>query len=793
MKILSLLILLNTILLNAQSGVIKGRIVDAQSEVALSGVSVELLDQDPPKGVITDQDGFYIIEDVPLGRQTIRVKYLGYETKTYPNIKVTAGKEAIVNVKLQESFQQLDEVIITSETRKDEPINQLATVSARQFSMEEVQRFSGGRSDIGRLAANFAGVSVPDDSRNDIIVRGNSPTSVLYRLEGIPIPDPNHFSSIGTTGGAVSAVNPNLLKNSDFITSAFPSEYGNATGAVFDLGFREGNKDNYEYTAQLGSFSGLEALAEGPLGQKDGSFLISGRYSLVGLLGLGGGTTQAVPDYSDISMNLDFGKSKYGDISMFGIYGTSNIEFIGDEISEDDLFAAKDEDLFVNSSFGVLGLKHRFNISNSTYIKNIVSFSFSGDEATTNRYFNVDQPNEDEILYSESDNFQNRFSFSTLINSKINRNTTVRAGLLFEQFNVQSLLRDRERQSDNNNDGYPDLFTFRDIDENLNIIQPHVHAKYRILENLTINGGIHSQYSSLNEQIVIEPRMGIDYELNDQHSFNFGFGVHHQPVPLPILFLNEEINGELVATNKDLDFVRSDHYVLGYDLNIDTRWRAKLEVYYQDISNAGVDPFPSSYSTLTEGSDFTFDNNSVSLVSEGTGYNQGIELTVEKFYSNGYYGLFTASIYESKYKGSDDIERNSPFNNGYIFNFLAGKEFKTGKNDQDVFFIDSRVSFAGGRYYTPIDLAASQDAGFEIRNQDEAYSKKFDDYFRWDFKLGYRLNNEKKNQSHEFYVDFLNLTDNENVFTRRYNRLNNEVNQINQLGFFPDFGYRFQF
>jgi len=285
----------------------------------------------------------------------------------------------------------------------------------------------------------------------------------------------------------------------------------------------------------------------------------------------------------------------------------------------------------------------------------------------------------------------------------------------------------------------------------------------------------------------------LSYKINAKHRINLGYGLHHQPVAFPILFLNEVVNGQIQQTNRDLDFVRSNHYVLGYDTKFGDDWRAKVEVYYQDISNAAVEAFPSSYSSLTEGADFEFDNNRVSLVNEGTGFNQGIELTVEKFFSKGYYGLLTASFFESKYEGSDNVERNSPFNNGYVVNFLAGREFAIGKEKNNVLFFDTRLTVSGGRYFTPINLEASIQSGFEVLREDLAFSEQYDDYFRWDLKFGIKLNSKTKKRSHQFYLDFQNVTDNENVFVRRFNRLTNEINQVNQIGFFPDFGYKFQF
>jgi len=778
---------------HAQTGVIRGVVIDKQSEFPLEGAAVELLDAPVPTGVISDRDGRFVLDEVPLGRQSIRISYMGYETSTIPELNVTAGKDVSVTVALTESLNQLNAVVVTAETDKDSPNNKLATVSARQFGLEEVTRFSGGRSDVGRLAANFAGVSAPDDSRNDIVVRGNSPTGLLWRLEGIPIPSPNHFSTLGTTGGPVSALNPNLLKNSDFITSAFPAEYGNALGGVFDLGFRRGNTDEYEFTLQTGVFTGVEAMAEGPIGDRNGSFLAAGRYSLVGLLGAGAGGTSAVPNYSDVAFNIHFGDFQAGSLSLFGILGTSNIEFLGDEIDQDDLFAAEDENFFVDSRFGVLGLKHRIGLGSSTYLRTIAAYSYSGNEVLADRFIDKDTPEERMLKYTEGDDAEVRISFSTLLNSKISRRITLRSGILIEQTQLQAFLADRNEQPDLDGDGDPDLNTIRDIDEGLPVLQGFLQGQYRIVKNLTLNAGINGIYQGINEEFAWEPRAGIKWDLGDRHSLSAGFGIHHQSVPLPILFLIEEVNGTAVQTNRDLDMVQSTHYVLGYDWKIATDWRLKLEGYYQDIEGAGVEPFPSSYSTLTEGADFGFQNDRVSLVNGGTGQNRGVELTLEKFFSNGFYALLTGSFFESTYAGSDGIERNTPFNNQRVVNLLLGREFPLGRDGRNVIFVDTRISSAGGRFFTPIDLEASQQAGFEIRREELAFSEQIEDYFRWDLKFGIRLNSKTKKVSHQLYFDLQNVTANENVFVRRYNRLTNEVNEVNQIGFFPDFGYRFQF
>ena len=369
-NLLLLLLAMLPIFTFAQSSTLRGIVLDQQSETPLIGVTVKTIDTDPVLGATTDVNGIFIIKNAPVGRLAIAVTYPGYETQTVPNILVTSGKEVQLNLRLQESFTTMNEVVITAKTDKDRPNNELATISARQFNKEEVSRYSGGRNDVAKLVANFAGVAANNDSRNDIIIRGNSPTGVLWRMEGIPIPSPNHFSTLGTTGGPVSALNPNLIGNSDFLTGAFPAEYGNALAGVFDINLRTGNQDRYEFTAQVGAFTGFEAMVEGPLNRKKGgSFVAAYRHSFVEVAhaaGLNIGTT-ALPLYKDLAFNADLGKSKIGRFSVFGIAAHSNIDFIGLELDSTDLWAERDQNAYSISRFGVLGLKHNILLNDQVF------------------------------------------------------------------------------------------------------------------------------------------------------------------------------------------------------------------------------------------------------------------------------------------------------------------------------------------------------------------------------------------------------------------------------------------
>ena len=768
---------------------IKGQILDKQSEMSIIGATVIIKGSDPLIGTTTDLDGYFTIEDVAIGRYDLHISFIGYEGTTIPNVEVKSGKEVFLNVALQESVESLDEVVITAKTEKDRAQNEMATVSARTFSVEEVNRYSGGRSDIARLAANFAGVSSADDARNDIVIRGNSPTGVLWRLEGVPIPNPNHFSTLGTTGGPVSAMNPNLIKNSDFLTSAFPAEYGNALAGVFDLSFRNGNKDKNEYMFQLGAVSGFEGMVEGPLNKKsNGSYVVAGRYSFVGLagnLGLPIGTN-ATPNYQDVSYNIDLGKTSLGKISFFGILTNSDIDFLRDEVDEDDLFAADDEDSFAESNLGVFGIKQNILLDQKTYLRNIVSFSTSANQFYADRYTSVDSLDESKRRYFENDNTINTYTLSSFINRKFNAKFNARSGFIIEYSDYDVLSRTREFT--------PDWIESYSFDDQAILFQAYYQSQYRFSNRWSLNTGIHTQVLDLNDNWTFEPRLALNYDLNKANRLTLGYGIHAQVAPLPILLLKEEVSeGVYEETNVNLEPSRSQHFVLGYDLRLAADWRIKTELYYQYLDNVPVDPVPSSFSLLNQGEDFAFPDDKFGLVNEGTGTNYGFEFTLEKFFSDGFYGLFTTSLYESKFKGSDGIERNSAFNNNYVINLLAGREFDLGSSGKYKFTMDTKFTTAGGRYYTPIDLEASQLAGEQVLDEENAYTERYDPYIRWDLKFGMKINSQKKQVTHHFFFDIQNVTNNENIFVNRYNRLTNEINEVNQIGFFPDFMYRIQF
>ena len=758
---------------------IRGTINDKLTLANLPGALVQIVNDSANVGTAADTNGKYVLSNIAPGRYEIKITYQGYKEIDIPNVVVTSGKETILDISMEEAFKRMKEVVVKSHGKAG-TLNKLATVSARTFSMEEVNRYAGGRSDPARLAANFAGVSAPDDSRNDIVIRGNSPVGVLWRIDGMDVTNPNHFATVGTTGGAVSALNTNMLKSSDFFTSAFPAEYGNAIAGIFDLGFRSGNTEKREHTVQMGLITGLEAMTEGPIVKSNSSsYLASYRQSVAALapvLGIDIGTP-STPSYRDLSFKINSGNTKFGTFSLFGILATSSISITGGKSAS--LYSPPDNTELL-SKIGIVGLKHVKIINKNSYISTSIGINYAQNiqnqsSADTSK---VTRSTEEEKVTKTA------YEMQIAYNLKINSRLFLKVGIQDEVLNPDLYYRTRRNM--------PDWQTIWDNNSTTNLAQSFAHLKYNITEKFTANVGMHAQKLFLNtNSFSVEPRLGLKYDLNSKSSLSAGLGLHAQMQPLNIYF--NQMRNSTSNTNQELGFTKSQHFVLGYDLHPRKDWRIKTEVYYQYLYDVPVDSISSSYSMLNTGASFKPDL-SANLRNKGTGTNYGAELTIEKFFSNQYYGLLTASVYESKYKGSDGIEHNTTFNGKYVFNILAGKEFRVGAGKRIKFTTDLKYTNAGGRYFTPIDLAASQMMGNTVLKSDTyAYTSRYDNYFRLDFKVGFTLNSKSRKLSQTFSLDIQNVTNHQNVFSQTYDNGSKSINTTYQLGLFPNFIYKLQF
>lgn len=773
---------------------IRGKVVDETTKTPLIGVNVTVLATgETMLGSATDIDGNYRIENVPVGRQTLKITYIGYEEQIIPNVLVTAGKEVILNLSLTESISQLSEVVVVANSKDDKTAtnNDLALVSARSFNVDDTKRYAGALGDPSRMAANFAGVIGGDDSRNDIVVRGNSPTGMLWQLEGLNIPNPNHFGSLNSTGGPVSMLNNNNLDKSDFMTSAFPAQYGNAVAGVFDIRLREGNNQKHEFVTQVG-FNGFEVGAEGPLSKNNkGSYIVNYRYSTLGVfnaLGIEFGTGSNVPLYQDLNFKLTLPSKNGGRWSIFGLAGKSSIDLLGSEADLEggsgDLYGNENEDLFPRYQTGIAGISYEKSLSSKTHLKVTMGIS-SAEESFRGDSLVRDVNNEVTARYArgESEFTTTKYSTLAIFRTKLSAKNTLTYGGYMDILNFD--LYNRDIYANTGSDSV--RINVQDV---TSLYQGFVTWRHRFNPKVSFNAGVHAQYYALNEQAVVEPRLGLQYLINGKQSISLGYGIHNQIQSPYTSYVQTKISdNNYILTNTDLKFTTSQHSVLTYDWNITDNLRLKAEGYYQSLSNVPVEQRTTPFSAINTGSSF-IPVDQDSLVNSGTGTNYGVEVTLERFFNQGYYFLITSSIFDSKYKGSDGVERNTAYNTQYVVNGLFGKEFKLGSK-QKYLSLNLKVTTIGGKYLTPIDVEASQKYGTTIFQDDKAFSEKQDAYFRTDFRIAYRK--EYKKSTLEFALDLQNVTNHQNIFAQSYNPRTNTIVTQYQQGFFPVPFVRFTF
>ncbi|HQW22042.1 MAG TPA: TonB-dependent receptor [Bacteroidia bacterium] len=763
---------------------LRGVIRDKQSHSPIPGVTVMLLDSTKSIGTLTDVDGQFFIKALPIGRVSIKAILMGYSPVVIRNLILDAGKELVINFDMEEQVSNLKEVVISAGYDKRVALNEMSTVSARSFSVEETNRYAGSLSDPSRMAMNFAGVSVASDSRNDVVIRGNSPTGLLWRMDGVNIPNPNHFGTLGTTGGPVSMLNNNLLDNSDFMTGAFPAEYGNALSGAFDLKMRHGNNEKAEFVGQIG-FNGFELGAEGPIGKKKkASYLANYRYSTLGLLneiGIRFGYS-SIPQYQDLSFKIDVPTGiKSGRFTLFGIGGKSYIELLDKDKKEGDFTVSGfAQDTYYRSNMGVVGLSHKLFFNENTSQTIYVAASGTQNIVSVDSLYNN---KENKIQRYGNNSSEEKYSFSYNINKKFNSKNTISVGF------ISDIIHFNYADSVLNNSSYYRVLT--DFSGTSALIQGYGSWQHRFSDKVTLNSGLHYQQFLFNNSYAIEPRIGLKWNFLPNQFLSVAAGMHSQIQTMRLYFYETELpDHTYIQTNKNMDMTQSNHYVIAYDNQLSENWRIKVEGYYQDINNVPVETAPSTYSTLNIGADYVSPNED-SLVNNGTGKNIGVEFTLEKFFSKNYYLLLTTSLFDSKYSGSDGVERNTAFNGNYTINLLSGVEFNLDSRKRKVLTLNGKYTLAGGKRYIPIDLEASIVSNETEYNYENAYENKYSDYSRLDVKFGFKLNGKKVTQ--EWTLDIQNILDSKNVFQQVYNPTTQSIQTEYQLGFFPMVTYRILF
>ena len=733
-----------------KSQTVRGRAIDRDSEEPLVGATIVAVFGEKQSYGICDTLGYYSFK-VPVGRCDISVSYIGYKPQAIKNLMMYSGKETVLDFLLEQNAMELGTITIVAKTKKAGSINDIVTTSTRILSTEEANRYAGTWSDPARMASNLAGVASANDSRNDIVIRGNSPMGVQWRLDGFVIANPNHFGSMGGSGGNVGMINNNQLRNSDFYSGAFPAEYGDLTSGLFDLRLRNGNSQKREHMVALG-FNGVELGTEGGFSKNShASYLINARYSFLETLEMIGldiaGTKGGVPKYWDISAKLNL-PMKRSNLSFIFLPGQSKIHFKDDmedksEWSQGDL----GEEVHMRNQQYFAGANYTYRFNDNSRIENRLSYQrFHSKMNRDARAF----MNASKERYDTSDFGEDRIAYTGKYVNKINARNTLNTGINTDLF-ITSLEKTKYisgnpvKINDNKN-------------ERTVLFGGFAQWQHKFNNNISILPGVHGQLYTLNNNLSIEPRLGLQWKVSETLTFGAATGMYSQSQPRMVYFYKEND----IFVNKKLKMTHSWQSAVSGEYMITPSIRFKTEVYYQYLYKVPVIPSIPEQSILNLGDDYTNHWDEV-FVNKGTGYNYGAEFTLEKFFDKNFYFLITASLYDSRYKGYDGIERKTKFNGNFALNILGGYEFKVSKRTS--MSLNAKVAWMGNKRYTP---AHSVDNNLDfIYDYTKINTLKMIDYFRID--LNANLKTDFKQISVEYFFEIDNLTNHENVWTQYYN------------------------
>jgi len=776
LKFALILLLLVSFRLFAQqpTQTIRGTVIDNASNAPLAFVTIML--QNTNYGTTTDSLGNFTLKNITVGRCNIKVSMVGYEPFVATEIQVSSGKEVFLNISLKENVNSLSEVIVKPKVNKQQPLNALATVSAKMLSVEEAKRYAGGFDDPARLVSSFAGIA-SNISNNAIVVRGNNPQSLQWKMEGVEIPNPNHFADVSGAfgGGGLTALSSQMLANSDFFSGAMPAEYNNALSGVFDIFMRNGNNRKAEHTFQIGLL-GIDFSSEGPF-KKGGraSYLFNYRYSTLSLLEPlmpenAGGTT-----YQDLSFKLNFPTWKAG---TFSIWGIGLLDGSGAEAKTDITkweYETDKETEDVEQYMGAMGVSHKILLSNNQFVKSTAAVTVNGLNLSTERL------NDNSMLLPKNkiNNRNYNFVFATAINTKFssrhtNKTGIVATGLMYDMLFKNSLPIGTPLQTLVSKNGFSTL------------LSGYSNSTFNFSEKLTMNVGVNGQLFTLNKHYTVEPRIGIKYQFASTQALSLAYGLHSRLERLNYYFVKSSLYGN-EPINKNLDFSKSHHLVLGYDISFSELTHLKIETYYQRLYNVPV-MANSSFSMINQQNDWFFDGE---LKNAGAGENYGVDLTFEKYLSQGYYYMITTSVFNSHYKGGDCVWRDTRYNRNFTFNFLIGKEWQVGKNKQNALGLNTRISYQGGDHYSPVNELASVTTQDAIFDETKAFSKQFAPAFTSHFTASYKIN--KKKSAHEIAFKIINATMYKEFTTFEYNLQSQVVDERREALFIPNLSYKIEF
>ncbi|MEL6562682.1 MAG: TonB-dependent receptor [Bacteroidota bacterium] len=537
---------------------IRGKIIDDTTSEPLIGATVTILNTSPLLGTVTDLNGNFAIDNLPVGRHDVQVSYIGYQPVIYNGLLLTSAKPYLLDVALRPSLESLEEVIVTASGNK-RPLNDIAKVSARSFSIEESQRFAGGLSDPSRVAYSFAGVTFGAPQDNGVVIRGNSPVNVLWRIEGLEVPGASHFGGGNLAGaGLITIYSANVLGTSDFLTGAFPAEYGNATAGVFDINFRKGTSDNKRYTAQIGVL-GADIAIEGPLKKgSESSYLVNYRHGFIGYYGrLAGGVE---PFYQDLSFKVHIPTENRGTFSLWGIGGLSSIftPYGEYEVEDGEIDQRETEGDFqqddISFDMGAMGINHRIQTGDKSFLNSSLGITTNGYKSLSEWF----QPDADTLNtgslspFTDINSRETKLTFTTNLNYQFTRKLNSTSGVIFDflNFDYQASQANAPRQS---------LTQFLNTAGNTYNLQTYTQYDYQFSPKLSLQAGLNLNHFGINKETTVEPRAGLSWEPLSKLTFALGYGLHSRREESKVYFFEYETPSGGIRNNESLKRKKAHH------------------------------------------------------------------------------------------------------------------------------------------------------------------------------------------------------------------------------------------
>lgn len=717
------------------------------------------------KATSPDSLGHFLLNGLPFGRYDIEVRCLGYQTSFYSQVLVTSGKDTFLEVVLEELPKDL-EVVIIKPTNPDVK----GIVSNHRLNMQQSSRYAATWGDPARMALSLPGVTTVNDNSNQLVVRGNSPAGVLWRVDGVEIPNPNHFSSDGASGGTIGVLSPQVLSNSSFLTGAFPAQFGNALSAVYDISLRSGNIQRREHHLQA-NVLGFEIGSEGYFKKgKNSSYLIHARTAnpvVVNRLGFSSIFNSAQPKFRDLVFKVQGGNAK-NRFSVWGIGGQNALDY------SLDLFA----NLKNTSHMWATGVKYEYFALRSVQLRTLLSASSL---AHRNSQSSVGGSSSESKF---SDLNQANFRWVSEVDWWISSKQKIESGLIISNlgYQVNSSL----------SFSFPNLgLTYEDPqlnDKGNTFLGQFFVQTEQKTGNFTFRYGLHTQYFFLNRHTRIDPRFQISYRSTPRSHWYIGLGQHTRLDPISVyLFKNSILLNGKEVNNQRLSPPRARHLVFGFQTALPKGIDVKTEVYYQKLDQVAIQDtsiLPSQGSIVS----LLNEINSVNLyplINGGEGRNYGWEVTIEKKLRDGFYGLLTSSLFRSEFRNSRNKNfLPTRFDNRFVLNGLFGKEWVLGKQLIDV---NIRGTWTGGIRRRPSRIINGE---VEFDNN-LGYAEKLANYFRIDTKVNYVLDLGKTTST--FSLDINNVFDRVNPLAKIFNPITKEFVIIPQLGLLPVVSYSLNF